>query len=178
MKTSRNLWPLCIIVTFVLFFAGTVGLIVMACSQKVDLVSPDYYEQELKFQGRIDRVERTRNAATQGSVAYDAANHCITVSLPAEQAHREVWGGIELYRPSAAGMDRAVRFQPDTNGVQRLDATGMAPGLWRVRVTWTAEKENYYLDQKVVVSSKPSKPRVFHALQEMPKARSAGMLPA
>jgi nitrogen fixation protein FixH len=128
----------------------------MACSQKVELVSADYYEQELKFQGRIDRVERTRNAATQGTIAYDPANHCITVSLPAEQAHREVWGGIELYRPSAAGMDRAVRLLPDANGVQRLDATGMAPGLWRVRVSWTAEKQNYYLDQKVVVGSKPS----------------------
>ena len=73
MKTSRNLWPLGIIVTFALFFAGTVGLVVMACSQKVDLVSADYYEQELKFQGRIDRVERTRHAATQAAVAYDAA---------------------------------------------------------------------------------------------------------
>ena len=156
MKTSRNLWPLGIIVTFVLFFAGTVGLIVMACSQKTDLVSADYYEQELRFQGRIDRVERTRHAASQAVVAYDAASRCITVSLPPEQARLEVWGSVELYRPSAAGMDRAVRLQPDTNGVQRLDATGMAPGLWRVRVTWTAEKQNYYLDQKVVVGSKPS----------------------
>jgi len=156
MKTTHNLWPLGIIVAFVLFFTGTVGLIVMAFSQKVDLVSADYYEQELKFQGRIDRVERTRNAASQATVAYDSANHCITVSLPPEQAHHEVWGSIELYRPSAAGMDRAVRFQPDTNGVQRLEAAGMAPGPWRVRVTWTAEKENYYLDQKVVVGSKPS----------------------
>ena len=78
MKTSRNLWPLCIIVTFVLFFAGTVGLIVMACSQKVDLVSADYYEQELKFQSRIDRVERTRRAATQATAAYDAARRSIT----------------------------------------------------------------------------------------------------
>ena len=156
MKTSRNLWPVGIIVTFVLFFAGTVGLVVMAFSQKVDLVSADYYEQELKFQGRIDRVEQTQKAATQATVAYDAANHCITVSLPPDQARLEVWGSIELYRPSAAGMDRAVRFKPDANGTQRLDASAMAPGLWRVRVTWTAEKENYYLDQKVVVAPKPS----------------------
>jgi hypothetical protein len=53
-------------------------------------------------------------------------------------------------------MDSAVKFEPDANGVQHLDTGGMAPGLWRVRVTWTAEKENYYLDQKVVVGSKPS----------------------
>jgi nitrogen fixation protein FixH len=53
-------------------------------------------------------------------------------------------------------MDRALRFKPDADGTQRLDASAMAPGLWRVRVTWTAEKENYYLDQKVVVAPKPS----------------------
>ena len=156
MKTSRTPWPLGIIITFVLFFTGTVGLVVMAFSQKVDLVSADYYEQELKFQGRIDRVERTRSAATQATVAYDTAQRCITISLPADQAQHKVWGSVELYRPSAAGMDRAVKFEPDANGVQRLNAAGMAPGLWRVRVTWTAEKQNYYLDQKVVIGSKAS----------------------
>ena len=41
MKTPRNLWPTGIIVTFVLFFAGTIGLVVMACSQRADLVSAD-----------------------------------------------------------------------------------------------------------------------------------------
>ena len=156
MKTSRNLWPIGIIVTFALFFAGTVGLVVMACTQKVDLVSADYYEQELKFQGQIDRVERTRHAATQATVAYDAATRCITVSLPIEQAGHEVSGRIELYRPSASGLDRAVKLAPDTQGVQRVDAAGLSPGLWKVRVSWTVEHQDYFLDQKVVVVAKTS----------------------
>jgi hypothetical protein len=156
MKTTRNLWPLGIIVTFVLFITGTVGLIVMACSQRADLVSADYYEKELNFQGQIDRVERTRRAASQASVAYDVAGNCITISLPGNRAQLEVTGRIELYRPSASGMDRTVKLEPDANGVQRLDATGLAPGLWKVRVSWTVEHQDYFLDQKVVVGSKVS----------------------
>jgi hypothetical protein len=156
MKTPRNLWPLGIIVTFVLFFAGTVGLVVMACSQKVDLVSADYYEQELKFQGRIDRAERARHAATQAAVTYDAAARCITLSLPTDQAGHEVSGRIELYRPSASGLDRAVKLEPDIKGVQRVDASGLVPGLWKVRVSWTVEDQDYFLDQKVVVGAKAS----------------------
>ena len=151
-KTSRNLWPIGIIAVCALFVAGTAGLVVMACSQKVDLVSNDYYEQELKFQGHIDRVERTRLTASQAAVAYDAARQCITFSLPPEQAGRTVSGSVELYRPSAAGMDHAVKLEPDAQGIQRLDASGLAPGLWKVRVSWTVEKENYYLEQKVVVA--------------------------
>ena len=128
----------------------------MACSQRVDLVSPDYYERELKFQGRIDQVERTHRTANQASVAYDATGKCITVSLPASQAGHEISGRIELYRPSAAGLDRAIRFAPDGKGMQRLDAAGLAPGLWKVRVSWTFERQDYFLDEKVVVGAKAS----------------------
>lgn len=156
MKAPRNLWPLGIVLTLVAFFAGTVGLVVMACSQRVDLVSPDYYERELKFQSRIDQVERTRHAASQAAVAYDAAAKCITVSLPADQAGRDITGRIELYRPSAAGLDRAVNLAPDPKGVQHLDAAGLAPGLWKVRVSWTVEHQDYFLDEKVVVGAKAS----------------------
>jgi len=156
MATSRNLWPLGIILTLVVFFAGTVGLVVMACSQRVDLVSPDYYERELKFQGRIEQVERTHRAANQASVAYDATGKCITVSMPANQAGHEISGRIELYRPSASGMDRAIQLAPDVKGTQRLDAAGLAPGLWKVRVSWTFERQDYFLDEKVVVGAKTS----------------------
>jgi nitrogen fixation protein FixH len=156
MATTRNLWPLGVILTLVAFFAGTVGLVVMACSQRVDLVSPDYYERELRFQGRIDQVERTHRVASQASVAYDATGKCITVSMPANQAGREISGRIELYRPSAAGMDRAIQLAPDVKGMQRLDAAGLAPGLWKVRVSWTFERQDYFLDEKVVVGTKAS----------------------
>ena len=52
-------------------------------------------------------------------------------------------------------MDRAVALKPEPDGTQRLDASDLAPGLWRVRVSWTSEKQNYYLEQKVVVAPKP-----------------------
>ncbi len=73
MKTTRNLWPLGIIAAFVVFFAGTAGLIVMACAQKVDLVSADYYEQELRFQKRINGLDHAKELGERASVVYDGA---------------------------------------------------------------------------------------------------------
>jgi hypothetical protein len=156
MKTTRNLWPLGIIVVCSVFVVSMAGLIVMACSQKVELVSTDYYDKELKFQGQIDRAERTRHEASQMAVTYDPSHQQITVSLPPGQSHDNVSGSVELYRPSAAGLDRAVRLEPDDRGFQRLDASTLASGLWKVRVSWTFEKRNYYLEQKVVVGARAS----------------------
>ena len=156
MKPSSNAWPLGIILVFALFFAGTVGLVVMACTQKVDLVSDNYYEQELKFQGQIDRVKRTQQLAGQAAVAYDAGSKRITVSLPADQARRAVTGTIQLYRPSESGLDRQIELKVDANGFQSVDAASLRPGLWKVRVSWTAGRQDYFVDQKLVVAPKPT----------------------
>jgi hypothetical protein len=156
MTPTRNLWPIGIIVFCCLFVAGTVGLIVMACSQREDLVSTNYYEQELHYQDQIDRTERTRREAGQTAVAYDAVLQQITVSLPPGQARGGLSGTLELYRPSAANLDRSLKLEPDAGGVQRLDASGLAPGLWKVRVSWTFDQRSYYVEQKVVVGPRSS----------------------
>jgi nitrogen fixation protein FixH len=151
MKPKRNLWPFGIILTFVLFLSGTVGLVVMACSQRVDLVSSNYYEQELKFQTHIDRLNRTQLLTAPAAVTYDAATRRIAVSLPTGRTPRQVSGSIQLYRPSAAGLDRQFDLTLDAGGRQSLDAATMLPGLWKVRVSWSVNGQDYYMDQKIVI---------------------------
>ena len=153
MNPTRNLWPTGIIVACALFVAGTAGLIVMACAQKDDLVRADYYEQELRYQSQIDRVERTRLAAAQAAVTYDNAKRCLTIALPPAQAARPITGTIHLYRPSAGALDRSLQLKVDANGLQSLDAASLTPGLWKVRVSWTVDNQDYYLDQKVVAGA-------------------------
>jgi len=143
-------------VAFGLFICGTIGMIVFACSQKADLVSADYYEQELKYQAQLDRLNRTGQLASRAEVAYDAAQQRITVCLPPEQVRRPVSGRIHLYRPSAAGLDRQLDLRPDEQGVHALDAADLRPGLWKVRVSWTVDHQDYYLDQIVVIAAKTS----------------------
>jgi nitrogen fixation protein FixH len=117
----------------------------------VDLVSADYYEQELKFQGQLDRLNRTSRLGAKASAAYDPAKQCITLSLPPGETNRVVTGHIHLYRPSAAGLDRELDLQTDTAGKQNVNAANLLPGRWKVRVSWTADNQDYYLDQEIIV---------------------------
>src|SRR5262245_37524975 len=112
MKQTRNLWPFGIILTFVFFISGTVGLVVMACAQKNHLVSPDYYEQEIRFQKRIESSGRARKLGA--SITYDVATRQIKVFLPKEQATQQITGRIDLYRPSAAGLDKHLALKPNS----------------------------------------------------------------
>src|SRR3954469_14155038 len=84
MKSKKSLWPVGIVAAFVVFICGTISLVVFACSQKQDLVSSDYYEQEIRFQGQLEKVERAYRSAQPASIAYDSAAKCIRISVARE----------------------------------------------------------------------------------------------
>ena len=151
----RSLWPAGIIAAFVVFIAGTAGLVVLSVRNHVELVSPDYYEQELRYQEQINRRERAQALPGQARVSYDAAQGHIVITLPAAQA-RVAQGRIQLYRPSEARLDRDLPLTLDGNGIQRLDAKQLRRGLWNIRVHWNVDGEEYSLNRAIVVSPGPS----------------------
>ncbi len=153
MKSPRNPWPYAIILTFIVFICGTIGLVVMASSQRVDLVSNNYYEQELKYQGQIERAKHARQLNTPTLIAYDRTHQQIALTLPQEHSGRPLTGQIQLYRPSEAALDRQFRLQPDTQGHQTLDASNLRPGLWKIHIDWTVDKEDFATDQQVVIAT-------------------------
>ena len=150
MKTTRNLWPLGIIVTFGLFFAGMASVIVIAATHRDSMVNANYYEQELKFQGQIDAAARGQNSGA----TIDLANDTVTVTLPAGQLSPKLSGTLQLYRPSAPELDRDFPLALKADGTQTLDVSQLAAGLWRVRVKWNTGGQDYFLEQKITVTGK------------------------
>jgi nitrogen fixation protein FixH len=150
-KPARNLWPLGITLAFALFIAGTAALIAVAASQNGDLVSANYYEQEIKYQIRLDQLNRTTQVNNQVTVAFDNIARKIRISLPASHADPQTSGRVQLYRPSAAGLDRELKLELDATGSQSLDAAALEPGFWKVRIRWTWREQDYFVDKGIVV---------------------------
>ena len=146
-----NPWPVGIIAFFVVFVACIIGFVIFSVVQRTDLVAADYYDQEVRFQEQIDRVHRT--AAWKGEIAIeiDPLSQHLRVALPAAHAARRPTGTVAFYRPSEAGLDRRFPLLVDPVGQQVLDVGGFAAGLWRVRVTWTVGREEFYREADVVL---------------------------
>jgi hypothetical protein len=156
MKPPRNFWPLGIVTAFVFFILGTVALIAISVSSSTDLVSADYYEKEIRYQGQLDRLSRAQSLPARATAAYDGARHAIQISLPREHANSGAQGDVHLYRPSAAGLDQRVELRLDAEGLQTLDAANLRPGLWKVKVSWTVAGHDYAIEETVIVSAKNS----------------------
>jgi nitrogen fixation protein FixH len=153
---SPNLWPVSIIAFFAVAIVGCGSFIAFCSRHPADLVAADYYEQEVRYQGQMERTQRAQAQAQLASVSYDAVTRLIRISLPPSHSLTNASGDIQLYRPSAETLDRRLKLEPDAGGVQTIDAATLAPGLWKVRISWRVEGEDYFVDQKVVVGAKAS----------------------
>jgi nitrogen fixation protein FixH len=146
-----NPWPVSIIAFFTVAILGCGTFIAFCSRHPADLISANYYEEEVKYQGQINRVQQTQEHAPLASVGYDAMAHRIILSVPPARPGIVPTGQIELYRPSDANLDRKMKLDLDPRGFQSLDAAQLLPGLWKVRLNWSMDNHEFSLDQKIII---------------------------
>ena|SRR5579862_4622706 len=152
--SSFNPWPVSIIAFFTVAIIGCGTFIAWCSRHPADLISPNYYEEEVRYQGQIDRIRHTQERAGLASIAYDGASKHINISLPVSLTGSKPLGQIQLYRPSAVNLDRQVKLELNPGGTQAIDAASLVPGLWKVRVSWTVDDHDYFIDQKILIPSR------------------------
>ena len=150
-RPAFNPWPWALIAFFVVLVTTITSFVVFALRQDLELVRPDYYEQELRHDQQMQRVHRTEGVA--GAIALSASGDRIVVDLPLDHARRKSAGTIHLYRPSDSHLDREFDLTPGRDGRQTLDTRDLRPGLWKVRVAWTVDGAEYFREATVVVPS-------------------------
>ena len=147
MKLGMN-WAVGIVASYVAFAAGTTGFVLYAMHRPVDLVAADYYEQSLRQDRQMDAVRRARDLGAAASIV-QTTDREVVVTVP--RGPVPVSGWITLYRASDAAADRVVALTPDRDGRAPISLAGLRDGAWSVRVRWTAQGRDFYLEQRVFV---------------------------
>jgi hypothetical protein len=150
-KRRFNAWPYSILGFFIVAIVGAVVWVGFCIGHSSDLVAHDYYEQEVEYQGQLDRMERAGELSGRAGIVYDAQASVIRVQVPPEHALGGVQGLIHLYRPSQASLDQTLSLAVNPSGEQQLDVSALAPGLWEVRVRWAVDGEEFFLTQKITL---------------------------
>lgn len=148
----RNPWPYAIMAFFACAITGIVSFVLFANQHRMELVRPDYYEHEMRYQQQIDRVNRTKAVRQQVLANYDSQNANLSITLPKAQVQAGLAGHIQLYRPSDSKLDQEIKLTPDIEGTQRVDTSKLKAGLWKVRISWQVTGQEYYFDQSIVIA--------------------------
>ncbi len=141
----------CFVLTFLAFLAYTT-------TQKVDLVSEDYYNSELTYQSRMNAVNRGKNI--EDIIKFNIENKNVTFNLPFESKDIKN-GSVKLYRPSNSKLDKSYDLKSlivnksgiiDSNTISNninLNLDKFEKGMWKVQVEWSVVDSLYYFEKTV-----------------------------
>lgn len=127
------------------FVVFMLGMVYLCTQQHFDLVTPDYYEQELKFQQVIDgqQNEMQLNRKTILEVQQDM----VKVTLPTDKV--EAGGTILFYRPDNARYDMVLPVS-GTNTVM-VPLSKFKAGVYKMKATWKSEGKPYFNEQSLII---------------------------
>jgi len=134
-------WGKSIVLAFVLFALFIGSLVVVCLRQDIPLVSKDYYDQELRYQQQLDRMNNTNQLAEKP--VFQVANH--TLEIQFRQLPQIQHGELTLFRPSDALLDRTFSISP-ADSVQRFDLREVPGGMYKARMKWSMGGKDYFLE--------------------------------
>jgi nitrogen fixation protein FixH len=143
-------WPYAVVIGLVLFMGYIVYFVIQAMNLDVDLVSKDYYAQEIAYQDQIDRVRRTQ-ALGDVMVEYNESAETVLLQLPATYRDKSLNGTITLFRPSDDKLDKQLPMQLGRDQSQLLEVGDLEKGLWKIRVNFSDGEEAYYSEKTIQI---------------------------
>src|SRR6187401_2680171 len=114
-------WSYITAIFFLSFVVFILGLIYLAVHERFELVAPDYYAQELKFQQRIDAAANTDKLTEPTRI--NIRDKDVEIILPTYFKGKAVTGNVYFFRPSDERKDVTFSLKPDVNGVQLLSSS-------------------------------------------------------
>ena len=143
-------WGINTAIFYISFVVVLVGFVIFTRFNQVDLVDENYYEKELKYQGMIDKIERTNKLAEPLKI--ESADSYVMLSYPKSFSSNDIKGTITFFRPSDKTKDFTIPVQPDESGFQVISSTNMSKGMWRVKVDWAVGDSTYYNEEVLVLN--------------------------
>lgn len=142
-------WGHKITLIFIAFAAMMIYMVVRSFQANVDLVSEDYYLQELNYQQQIDKKNNV--AAQQKEVVSRLTVNGVELQFAETVDPGQLSGTINLYRPSEADMDRAVAIALDSQRKQMIAPELLQPGKYILKIDWKEGNTPFYQEIELLI---------------------------
>ncbi|REA60644.1 hypothetical protein DSL64_13970 [Dyadobacter luteus] len=142
-------WGTGIAVLYLGFVAMILVLVSMSTNQKIDLVTSQYYEEETKFQEKINKTNRAN--ALEKPLVWELKEEGLSITYPDNTIDQQLSGTIKLYCPANEKNDRS--FDVIASGHQQLIPASKIPvGRYRLQIDWKNGTETYWNEDVIVMN--------------------------
>jgi hypothetical protein len=139
-------WGYKILFIYLAFAGGILYMVYLTSLENRDLVSDNYYEEELAYQKVIDKSRMTTKLSASVKVEIDPINNILDIKLPTEFSNTNTVGKWNLYYAADRKMDMEGTINT-SNGNQQIQILEGRSGNYTFKLEWEAEGQSYYFEK-------------------------------
>ena len=130
-------------ISFIMYF-----IITMNVNDKYehDLVSEDYYGDELKYQKDIDKLNNAQTLSK--NLTYKRVTEGLVIYFPSDVDFNDITGKVFLYRPSNKQLDFDTAISLSNSNLLIPDKR-LVDGRWNIKVDWQYNGNSYLYKESI-----------------------------
>ena len=131
-------------ISFIMYF-----IITMNVDDKYshDLVSEDYYADELAYQSDIDKLTNANNLTE--NITYKHITEGLVIYFPSNVEYEKITGKVFLYRPSNKQLDFDTAISLSDSYLLIPDKR-LVDGRWNIKVDWQYNGNSYLFKESII----------------------------
>ncbi|WP_108801897.1 FixH family protein [Aquimarina sp. Aq107] len=136
-------WGTSIVLVFIGFISFILFFVIRMNTDKKyehDLVTEDYYKQELAFQQEINAEKNAK--ALKNNIVIEKVSEGLLIKFPEDINVENLSGTISLYRPSNKKLDFEVPITLQSSEIL-VPKNQLIEGRWNITVNWEYENTSY-----------------------------------
>ncbi|PJB00045.1 MAG: hypothetical protein CO128_01655 [Ignavibacteriales bacterium CG_4_9_14_3_um_filter_30_11] len=146
MSKVRYNWGWGILISIIVFLLIMAGLIIFSMNKDVDLVSKDYYKNEIEFQSQIDKENKSKLLNKIVEIHFDKNN--LVIVFPDST---NISGVLNFYRPSDSNLDFKIPIKLTDSNKLFVALNKFVKGFWKVKINWEEDDFNFYSENSFIV---------------------------
>lgn len=138
-----------ITVLYLSFVALILTLVFMCFGQKVELVSKDYYAQEIAFQDKINAVNNEKSLT--GSINHSVNGNEIVLTIDSTLLSNDFEGTVVFFRTSDSSKDVKLKMNFN-NYTQIINGSSLIHGAYKLQLTWVTNHTKYFKEEVIFIN--------------------------
>jgi hypothetical protein len=143
-------WGTGIVIAFIAFISFIMYFVInMNINKKYDhdLVTEEYYKQELEFQNDIDKETNAKNLSE--NLHWKKTTEGLVIFFPKTLLKENITGKVFLYRPSNKQFDFETELSLSDHNLLIPDKR-LLDGRWNIKVDWQYNGKSYLYKKEIL----------------------------
>jgi len=145
----RFTWGNAIFLVMTAFILLMTSFMIRAASNQEELVAENYYEQEIEYQGQIDKLNMTSTLSQAVRMTVEGSE--LVIEMPMDVRDKTITGELYLQRPSDSRADERMPITLDANRMMRVALGERLKGAYNVQLDWSADGTAYLSKDRIYV---------------------------